>query len=229
MPEQLTFDLPVRCVLGREDFFVSAANGAAVATIAKWPDWPEGKMVLCGPKGAGKTHLVHVWAAQASAQIVAAKDLHSDNVADLVAISSRVAVEDVDQIAGQQAPEKALFHLHNLALADGGRILLTGQTPPANWPLLLADLKSRLLGAGLTQLSAPDDSLIAAVLVKLFGDRQLEVSPDVIRYLVRHMERSFDAAGAVVAALDALALSEGRAISRNLAARVLDKNPQGGP
>lgn len=229
MAEQLTFDLPVRCALGREDFFVSGANRAAVATISSWQDWPEGKLVLSGPKGAGKTHLVHVWAAQANAQVVAAKDLHSDVVADLVAISPRIAVEDADQIAGQQAHEKALFHLHNLALAEGGRVLLTGQTPPATWPLDLADLKSRLLGAGLAQLSAPDDPLIAAVLVKLFSDRQLEVSPDVIRYLVRHMERSFDAAGAVVAALDALALSEGRAISRNLAARVLDNFSQVGP
>jgi len=52
---QLAFDLPARTALGREDFFVSPANAQAVAMIDGWRDWPARKLVLCGPRGAGKT------------------------------------------------------------------------------------------------------------------------------------------------------------------------------
>ncbi len=57
-------------------------------------------------------------------------------------------------------------------------------------------------------LQAPDDALLAAVLVKLFADRQLDVDPEVIGYLTQQMDRSFAVAGAVVDALDSAALTQ---------------------
>ena len=57
-----------------------------------------------------------------------------------------------------------------------------------------------------------------------FADRQLSPSPDTIPYLVRRIERSFEAARDIVEALDAQALADARPITRSLAARVLD-NP----
>ncbi|MGR3292106.1 MAG: chromosomal replication initiator DnaA, partial [Paracoccaceae bacterium] len=139
----------------------------------------------------------------------------------------RIAVEDVEDIAGNPECEQALMHLHNLALADGGRLLMTGILPPARWHLTLADLQSRVSGAGLVQLGAPDDALLSAVLVKLFADRQLNVAPYVIGYLARRMERSIDEAALLVAALDAISLTEGRAVTRKLAGRVLDNYSAG--
>ena len=82
MAEQLNFDLPVRAALGRDDFFVSPANAMAMGLVDLWPNWSAGKLVLSGPKGAGKTHLVHVWAAMSGAHIVSATSLHKDSVPD---------------------------------------------------------------------------------------------------------------------------------------------------
>ncbi|MEE9429044.1 MAG: DnaA/Hda family protein [Paracoccaceae bacterium] len=218
--EQLTFDLPVRAALGRGDYFVSSANEVAVAHIANWQEWSLGKLVLCGPGGAGKTHLSHVWAKDADAHVVHATDLAPEMVAEIVAHSPNIVVEDVDQIAGLAQQEQALFHLHNLILAEGGRLLLTALTPPSNWPIALADLKSRVLGTGLAQLGPPDDALICAVMVKLFADRQVDVTPDAIQYLAPRMERSFAALGQWVARMDTAALSQRRAITRDLAREV---------
>jgi len=219
---QLTFDLPGRAALGRDNYFVSQANMAAVKTVDGWADWPDGKLVLYGPAGSGKTHLVHVWAADADAQVVAASALANADIAAIVAKSNRIAVEDVPAVAGNTAAETALFHLHNLALAEGGRLLLTGQDAPTSWPLTLPDLKSRVQATGLAQLYPPDDALLCAVLVKLFADRQVEVAPHAIAYLAPRIERSFAAAGRVVAALDTLALAEKRAITQPLAKKLLD-------
>lgn len=221
MHRQLSFDLPVRAALGREDFFVAPGNAMAVALIENWQTWPGRKLLLEGPKGAGKTHLAHVWAEASGARIVAARDLAGADIPTLA--RQPVVIEDVPQIAGDMAAENALFHLHNLIIAEGHSLLLTADRPAARWGLHLPDLASRMQGTQATRLEAPDDRLLAALLAKLFADRQLIPTPDTIPYLVTHMDRSFDGARLLVAALDAAALAEGRPINRKLAAEVLEQ------
>jgi len=222
-PQQLSFDLPSKPALGRDDFFVSPGNAVAVATIESEVPWPGGKLVLCGPAGSGKTHLCHVWAELSGASVVPAGDLAG---ADIPALADGpVAVENVPGIARDLPAQNALFHLHNLAQAHSTPLLLTADIAPNHWELTLPDLQSRMSATTITTLPAPDDALLAAVLVKLFADRQITVQPDLIAYLLKRMDRSFDAAGRLVAALDKSALSKGKPVTRKLAATVLDNSP----
>mgnify|MGYP005995287885 CR=1 FL=1 len=221
MKGQLAFDLPVRPALRREDFFVSPANALALAALDGWRDWPRGKMVLVGPTGAGKTHLVHVWAAMTTAEIIPAAELAAATIPALAAAGA-VAVEDADALP-DRAAEEALFHLHNLLAAQGGVLLMTADSPPRDWRLGLPDLASRVQAAAVTRLEPPDDALLSAVLIKLFSDRQIAVQPALIPYLVQRMDRSFEAARGLVSALDARSLAEGRPVTRALAAAVLDR------
>jgi chromosomal replication initiation ATPase DnaA len=224
MATQLGFDLPVRAALGREDFFVSPANAMAVALLEGWQGWPGRKLLLIGPAGAGKTHLAHVWAAQSSARILPAAGLEQ---ADIPAFArGQVVVEDIDQIAGQQGAEQALFHLHNLVIAEGHSLLLTSACAPQHLGLSLPDLQSRVQGCQSASLGAPDDRLLGAVLMKLFADRQLVPTPDTLPYLVRWMTRSFDSARQIVAEMDAQALAQGRPLNRALAREVLARHVQ---
>lgn len=224
MATQLGFDLPVRAALGREDFFVSPANAMAVALLEGWQGWPGRKLLLIGPAGAGKTHLAHVWAAQSRARILPAAGLEQ---ADIPALAQgHVVVEDIDQIAGQQGAEQALFHLHNLVIAEGHSLLLTSACAPQHLGLSLPDLQSRVQGCQSASLGAPDDRLLGAVLMKLFADRQLVPTPDTLPYLVRWMTRSFDNARQIVAEMDAQALAQGRPLNRALAREVLARHSQ---
>ncbi|WP_164658000.1 DnaA ATPase domain-containing protein [Tropicibacter sp. Alg240-R139] len=219
MAEQLSFDLPAKTALGREDFFVSPANALAVAMISA-SSWPGNKLVLTGPAGSGKTHLAHVWAGETGGRIVNAEDLSHDAVPDLA--SGPIAVEDVPFIAGDLDKQKVLFHLHNLTLAEGHTLLMTGRLAPRFWELPLPDLQSRIQGAHHVALDPPDDALLCAVLAKLFVDRQLSPKPEVISYLVKRMDRQFDTAAQVVERLDRVALAEKRTITRALAIRLLN-------
>ena len=224
MATQLGFDLPVRAALGREDFFVSPANAMAVALLEGWQGWPGRKLLLIGPAGAGKTHLAHVWAAQSRARILPAASLEQ---ADIPALAQgHVVVEDIDQIAGQQGAEQALFHLHNLVIAEGHSLLLTSACAPQHLGLSLPDLQSRVQGCQSASLGAPDDRLLGAVLMKLFADRQLVPTSDTLPYLVRWMTRSFDSARQIVAEMDAQALAQGRPLNRALAREVLARHIQ---
>jgi chromosomal replication initiation ATPase DnaA len=206
-PEQLPLDLPFRAAMGRSDFFVSDANRAAVAGIDAWSDWPLAKMLLIGPQGAGKTHLAHVWAAQAGATVIGPRALTEAALPDL-AEAPALVVEDADRIAGQLDPETALFHLHNALSQRGAPLLITARRPPSRWEMGLPDLDSRMAQTGQLTLASPDDVLLSAVMVKLAQDRQLALTPALVSYAMARVERSFAAVQHLVAALDALALSE---------------------
>jgi chromosomal replication initiation ATPase DnaA len=208
---QRAFDLSRQPAYRRADFLVSACNAAALAAIERWPDWPGRALLLHGPPGCGKTHLAHVWCERAGAALLAGAGLTSDP-----APAGAVAVDDADA-----APERALLHLYNACLEAGGGILLLARQPAAAWPVALADLGSRLRAAPAVAIAAPDDAVLGAVLVKHFADRQLQVEPPVIAYLGRRMERSFAAAAAVAARLDAMALARGGAVTIPLARRAL--------
>ena len=214
-PEQLVLDLPSRAAMGRADFFVAPCNEEAVAWIDRWPDWPAPCLLLHGPGGSGKTHLAHVWQARSGA-----KWGNTDRDGGLLDHLNDGGAACFD-INGVILDEEFLFHAYNAAHDGGGTVFLTGLMPASAWSLGLADLKSRLQAAPHAPLWPPDDSLLAVVLVKLFTDRQLEVEPNVLNYLVPRMERSFAAAGKLVARLDKAALSVGRRITVPLARQVM--------
>lgn len=219
MARQLSFDLPVRTVLGRDDFFVAPSNAMALAMIEDTANWPVPRLTLTGPAGSGKTHLAHVWSDLTGAVIVAAADLPD---ADLPALSQApVAIEDVPTIAAGRSALEALFHLYNLAGVRGSPLLMSGRAAPRHWNLALPDAQSRIDAACHVALDPPDDTLLAAVIAKLFADRQLTPPPDVIAYLLRHGERSFAAASEMVARIDRRALEQGRKVSRGLVAELL--------
>ena len=132
-----------------------------------------------------------------------------------------VAVEDVHLIADDPKAQTALFHLHNLTLAEGKTLLLTGIGTPLQWGLTLPDLLSRMQGTTVATLDQPDDMLLMVVMAKQFSDRQIAPTPEVLSYIAKNMDRSFANAAHIVQALDHLSLSEKRPITKALAKRVL--------
>ena len=130
-------------------------------------------------------------------------------------------IDDAHILMGDGAQEQALFHHLNRIHGAKGRLLLIGDIPPARWPVSLPDLRSRLGAVPVAEIGLPDDGLMAALLVKLFDDRQIHVGADVIRFLTARMERSFAAASSVVEAIDRRALAAGRAVTIPLVREVL--------
>jgi chromosomal replication initiation ATPase DnaA len=220
---QIPFPFDHAPSLAAADFVIASCNEAAAAWVALWPDWPAPALTLHGPSGSGKTHLGRIWAEQAQARSVPAAALAAvDRIPELAEGRMALLVDDVDQ--GLDADrERGLFHLYNLMAERRGHLLLLASQPPARWPLGLADLRSRLAAAPAVAIGAPDEDLLDAVLAKLFADRQLSVGPELRHYILMRIERSFAAAGAMVAALDRATLAAGRGVTPALARSVLEE------
>ena len=120
-------------------------------------------------------------------------------------------------------PERPLLHLFNALAEKGGHLLIVSRLPPARWGLGLPDLASRLSALPAVRIDPPDDSLVEALLVKLFADRQIIVAPGVVAYLTARLERSFDALLRAVDHLDRESLARHRRVSLPLAREIVER------
>jgi len=212
---QLVLDLQHRESWDEAEFFITSRNEQALGLVKAWPDWHSPAAIIFGPPQSGKTYLAKIWQSRAGAQFLDPSELATHV---WLAPYGPLIVEDVDR---GSFSETALFHLLNLAREHGSSLLLTANTPPGRWALALPDLRSRIRSYPAVEIQQPDEEHLAALLLKHFSDRQIEVAPEVISYLVTRMERSMAAAQRLTAHIDKLALSEHRKITRVFAAKVL--------
>jgi len=217
LPHQLSLALGHRESFDRADFLRGRGNETALALIDRWTDWPARAIALIGPEGSGKSHLAAIWAKAAGGRVIASRAIDASSVPQALS-SGALAIEDADR---NEFDEAALFHLLNLAREQSAYVLVTARQTPASWLTRLPDLASRLRALPVVTLDPPDDTLLAAVLVKLFADRQLAIDERLIEFLVHRIERSFAAARAAVSELDREAMRLKRPVNRALAAEIL--------
>ena len=105
-PRQLAFALPHAESLTRDNFLEGPANGAGLALIESWPDWPNRIMLLAGEEGSGKSHLAAIWAEQSGARSTSAHALTPASVPAALATG-----------ANCEAPAAALAALRQSAVA----------------------------------------------------------------------------------------------------------------
>lgn len=215
--QQLPLEFEHHPYLDKEDFMVARCNIEAVQTLEAWPQWPFFAVCLYGPSGCGKTHLANIFSNQVSVLThypykipnIKAKDLKLETVHQLFQKHKCLIVEDLNENINQEA----MFHLYNLYRNEGGNILFTAEKAPARLKFNLPDLQSRLNIVPAIEIGEPDDELLSALIVKLFADRQIVVSPEIVNYILANMQRSFCYTRKLIAEIDHISLARKRAVS----------------
>lgn len=220
MSNQLSFSLPKKETLDRDNYFVSQANQGAVSLIEDWINWPSRKLILVGSEGSGKTHLGHLWASEVGATIINATTLMEQQISELS--KAPVLVEDINEIQRNQPVEIVLFHLHNLLYSEGHSLLMTSQILPGRLSFSLKDLQSRIEASIIAKLHPVDDDLLGAILIKMFADRQIYFSDKLLTYVLSRVERSYTAAKLFVEEVDSKAMAESRVIGKKLVRDILE-------
>lgn len=218
MSDQLIFDLPCYPAIGTEDFFVSKANSLAFDVVQNWANWNDRRVLITGGKGSGKTHLSHVWANLSGAKFIELNNQEQDlsNIKTLI-------IENIDLIISIPTFEEKLFHLLNFAKQLDIYVLMTSSVAASRLGVQLLDLSSRLQATEHFPIYPPDDALLSAVLVKQFSDRQINISPSLIEYILKRITRSLLSVSNFVVSLDNLMMKTKKGPSRAMISEVLDK------
>ncbi len=213
---QLAFEFPHRDRYDPHAFLQGPSNAEAIAWLDNGAAWPNLRLAIHGGQGAGKTHLLHRFAARHVATLMPAADIRG-----LPHLPPRgaIAIDDADA-----APDpEALLHLLNASAEARRPILLAGAAPPARWRPTLPDLDSRLRAITAVGIRPPDEEMLKALLARLIAERQLRVDEAVQCYLLARLPRSYAALREAAARLDRASLAAGKRVDRALAAETLRK------
>ncbi|MDQ8754961.1 chromosomal replication initiator DnaA [Sphingosinicella sp. LHD-64] len=179
-----------------EDFLLSASNRAAFDHFRRWALWPVMATLLTGPRKSGRSLLGRIFVRKTGGRLFDNAESHD---------------------------EEALFHAWNQAQASRKPLLIIADAPPPRWEVALPDLRSRLAATPQVEIGAPDDALLADLILKLLGDRGIAAPPDLSEYLVPRIERSYVSVLNVVDILDQAMLSHHRRMTVPMARKALDE------
>jgi hypothetical protein len=188
----LPLDWPVAD--GDEDFLLADANAHAFEHLKRWSTWPVMATLLTGPRKSGRSLLGRIFVRKTGGRLFDDAERHE---------------------------EEAIFHAWNGAQESRRPLLIIADAPPPAWQIRLPDLRSRIAATPQLVIGAPDDRLIADLIMKLLGDRGIFAPPDVAEYIVPRIERSYLAVQMVVDALDRALLSHHRRMTVPMTKRAL--------
>ncbi len=203
-----------------EDFH-DGDNAAAVAAVRRAASEAQAPWVfLAGAAGSGRTHLLAAacqaaseagWRVQylplGSLRGPAAEAIRGSGGCDLLAL------DDVDALAGDREAEHALFDLYNRCRAEGATLLFAASAPPAQLPLVLPDLRSRLGMCTLALLRSLSEGERRDVLRGRALARGIELDDAVLDWLFVHHARDLGALGALLDEIDRASLAAKRRVT----------------
>lgn len=175
---------------------------------------------IWGEPGSGKTHLLQSACRLFQEQGDAPAYLPLAEVPQLAPAMAEnleqtllVCVDDIQHIAGDDAWESALFSLYERMRTAEGTLVVVGPVPPGRLGLNLPDLATRL-GWGLVYQLHPlvDEEKLRAIRLRA-GNRGLDVSEDVARYLLQRYPRDMHTLFHLLERIDQASLAKQRRIT----------------
>ena len=214
---QLTFKFPFKTKYYEQDFYVSSNNFSAYRLIESWPNWPGKWVNIFGPKGCGKTHLSNILKKKInSVKIVQAKDIDNEKAFILENLDCLI-IDNFDQ----NVDEKLLYSILNHSKQQNIYILINSHLPLKDLKYKLQDLHSRAKSFVNLGIELPTDDLLRVIISKSFSEKQIEITPKISEYIIKHIERSYEKVFKFIKEIDDLSLSSGKSININLIKKVL--------
>ena len=174
---------------------------------------------LCGPEGAGKTHLLQAACAAASehmrAGYVPLAQVAALGVGVLEGLPQMqcLCLDDIDEVAGRIEWERGLFGVLREIEDSGGRLVLAAAAPPALLDWALADLRSRCAAGAVFQLRPLDEQERHAALQLRARLRGLELPDETWHWLRKRFPRDMRTLYQLLDTLDEAALAAQRRLT----------------
>lgn len=222
-PLQLSLGISLMDDATFENFY--AADTAAAEVVASLRALAEGREqsshVIWGAPGCGITHLLqaachHAHAAGRTVQYLPVRYVRgyaADDICEGLEATQLVCLDGLELICGDKTWEQALFHLFNRLRDAGHGLLLAAHTSPAALPLVLPDLKSRVLGSMVYHVASLSDDDKQAALIMRAAARGLQMPTDVAKYILNRSSRDMNDLFVLLNRLDESSMQQQRKLT----------------
>ena len=215
---QLTFKFPFKTNYFEEDFYVSENNFEAYKLIETWPNWSSRFINIFGPSGCGKTHLATIFNKKINSFFIKASDLNNDSLS-AIKIKECLIIDDYKN----NVDEKLFYSILNQSYLSNQYIIINSLKPIQSFKVKLNDLSSRFSSFVNTGIDLPTDELIKVIISKNFSDKQVKIESKLLEYIIKNIDRSYEAIFDLIDKLDDFSLSTGKSININLIKKALNK------
>lgn len=210
-PTQLTLPFAVTLSYAPENFVHAPENEEASKWLNLWPRWPVCGLIVQGPRGCGKTHLAHGWAARSGAVFLDANQVSS--------LSTSAVIEDLETLQD----DEGLFHALNRAKEEGHFLLLTARDTWSEKQVQLPDLASRLKALPHIFMHAPGDQLLQWMLEKILADLGVVLTSSQKTFVLQLLERSGSAVQHFAQSLHSLLLQHPQRVTQRLLREIIEQ------
>jgi chromosomal replication initiator protein len=225
----------------REGFDVGASNQLAAHAadeVTLYPGQKYNPLLVHGPSGVGKTHLLNAIGnalalrTRADGRPAVIGCVHAQKFIDeLIAAIQNATVErwrtryhgvdallidDVQFVAGKERTQEEFFVLFNTLVAEGKQVVLTSDRTPAEIPDLEARLRSRFEGGLVVQIQSPDRQLRERLFARYLEHAGRAAPPDLLNALAEPSVQSVREIIGVVNRLGAVADASGAPLSAQM-------------
>jgi len=201
MKDQIVFKFPDKSFYYEEDFCVGENNYEAYKLIKEWPNWSFKGINVYGPKKSGKSYLTKIFSDKTKSKIFDSRNINKNNL-DLILSQNVLIIEDIDFFN-----DEVLFQtILNDFISKNKFIYLTSNKLSGSIRLKLKDLISRLSSLVAVAITNPSDELFYQILTKMLSDKQINITKKEVDFILKNIERSYEAASKFVKNLDELSL-----------------------
>jgi chromosomal replication initiator protein DnaA len=228
-----------------EEFVSSSSNKVvtrAAQDILEQPGVQFNPLVIVGPLGVGKTHLLHGMGnalAERPGMVVAClgaedfvddliKAIDKDRVTWWRARYRRITallLDDVQLLAGKDRTQEELFWLYNVLAEAGSQMIFTSTLPPQELEGVEPRLRTRLEAGLVVELPQPDREIREAIVARILRDKAGEAEPELAAYLAARPVESVRALQGLVQRVVEAGEMENERPSAGLARQVLEGSP----
>jgi chromosomal replication initiation ATPase DnaA len=201
MKDQIVFKFPDKSFYYEEDFCVGENNYEAYKLIKQWPNWSFKGINIYGPKKSGKSYLTKIFSDKTNSKIFDGRNVNKDHL-DLI-LNQKVLIIDNVELFNDEVFFQTIL---NDFISKNKFIYLTSNKLAGSISFKLKDLISRLNSLVAVAITNPSDDLFYQILTKMLSDKQINITAKEINFILKNIERSYDAASKFVKSLDELSL-----------------------
>jgi chromosomal replication initiation ATPase DnaA len=201
MKDQIIFKFPDKSFYYEEDFCVGENNYEAYKLIKEWPNWSFKGINIYGPKKSGKSYLTKIFSDKTNSKIFDGRNVNKDHL-DLI-LNQKVLIVDNVELFNDEVFFQTIL---NDFISKNKFIYLTSNKLAGSISFKLKDLISRLNSLVAVAITNPSDDLFYQILTKMLSDKQINITAKEINFILKNIERSYDAASKFVKSLDELSL-----------------------